>query len=103
MCNHAPNREGAMRLINTTSGRPGCADPCIAPLVQSLNDAGFETTASCCGHGHRPGIIALKDGRELVIARDWHEARMIDGMFPVDINGDSISERTQGVSDSETE
>lgn len=59
----------------------------IAQLVQTLNDAGFATVASCSGHGHRPGNIALADGRELVIARSWEEARLIDRIFPVDISG----------------
>jgi len=61
-------------------------DPCIAPLVQALNDAGLQTIASCCGHGHRPGSIALEDGREILIARDYAEARAMDAGFP-DIHG----------------
>jgi hypothetical protein len=64
-------------------------DPCIAPLVAALNDAGIPTIASCCGHGHRPGIITLADGRELLIARDFAEARKIDACFP-DINGQAL-------------
>lgn len=40
----------------------GYADPCIAPLVQALNDGGFQTVASCCGHGKWPGIISLEPG-----------------------------------------
>ncbi len=82
-----------MLRITTTSGKIGCADPCIAELVQALNDAGFETIASCCGHGYRPGNIALKDGREFAIARNWEEARQIDRLFPIDINGDLIHAR----------
>jgi len=62
-------------------------DPCIAPLVEALNSAGIRTLASCCGHGFRPGFVALADGRELVIARDFDEARSIAAMFPTDING----------------
>jgi len=62
-------------------------DPCIAPLVAALNAYGIETVASCCGHGWRPGNIALADGRELVIARDWHEGRAMDRICPRDING----------------
>ena len=64
-------------------------DPCIAPLVAALNAAGVETIASCCGHTHRPGCIALRDGRELIIAQDYDEARKIEAMFPVDINGNT--------------
>lgn len=59
----------------------------IAPLVRALNEAGLETVASCSGHGHRPGNIALRDGREIIIARDFAEARKIDALFPLDING----------------
>lgn len=56
-------------------------DACIAPIVQALNDAGIETVASCCGHGELMGIISLKDGRELLIARNYEEARRIDKYF----------------------
>lgn len=62
-------------------------DPCIAPLVQALNDAGIETMASCCGHGRRPGNIALADGRELIIAANYDEGRAIDRAFP-SVNGE---------------
>ncbi len=82
-----------MLRIITASGKVGSADPCIAKLVQGLNDIGFETIASCCGHGHRPGSVILKDGREFVIARNWEEAREIDKLFPIDINGDTIAVR----------
>ena len=67
-------------------------DPCIAPLVEALNNAGIKTIASCCGHGHRPGAITLIDGRELVIARDWAEARRIGDLFRTDINGNAVEE-----------
>lgn len=62
-------------------------DACIARLVLLLNRHGFETAASCCGHGHRPGNIALHDGRELIIAPDFETGRAIDRLFPLDING----------------
>lgn len=61
-------------------------DPCIAPLVAALNDAGIPTAASCCGHGHRPGTIALADGRELLIMPSFDAARALDGLWP-DIHG----------------
>lgn len=57
-------------------------DACIAPLVKALNDAGITTVASCCGHGKRPGSIALADGRELIIAPDYETARVVDRAFP---------------------
>ena len=53
-------------------------DPCIAKLVQALNDAGFKTEASCCGHGNRPGSIPLEGGKELVIMPDYESARKLD-------------------------
>jgi len=42
-------------------------DSCLAPLVQALNNAGIETIASCCGHGHLTGSIILRDNRVLEI------------------------------------
>ena len=98
MCDHSPNREAAMVVVRegvpdeTGKKRDGVwCDPCIAPLVAALNDAGIATIASCCGHGHRPGVIALADGRELVIAPDFDTARRIDALFPVDINGEVMA------------
>jgi hypothetical protein len=64
-------------------------DACIAPIVTALNDAGIATVASCCGHGKRPGIIALEDGRELLVMPDWESSRRLDPLWP-DINGDPI-------------
>lgn len=57
-------------------------DSCIAPIVCALNDAGVVTIASCCGHGKRPGNIALSDGREIIIAPDYETGRLIDSIFP---------------------
>lgn len=68
-------------------GRLVEVDQNIALIVQALNLCGLETVASCSGHGHRPGNIALRDGREIFIARDYDEARRIDALFPLDING----------------
>lgn len=86
MCDHSPNREAAMVVI-----REGIwCDPCLEPLVRALNDGGLQTIASCCGHGHRPGTVILADGRWLVLASD-DEARRIDAIFPVDVNGSDTS------------
>lgn len=63
-------------------------DPCLVPLVRALNIAGLPTIASCCGHGHRPASVALRDGREVFVARSYEEARQIDALFTIDINGD---------------
>ena len=34
-------------------------DPEIAPLVYALNEAGYKTTGSCCGHEKRPAWIHI--------------------------------------------
>lgn len=57
-------------------------DPCIAPIVQALNDAGLATIASCCGHGKNMGRVTLSDGRELLIAPDFDTATRISNTFP---------------------
>lgn len=57
-------------------------DFCIASLVKALNAGGVQTIASCCGHGKRPGNIALADGRELIIAADYEMGRLVDKSFP---------------------
>lgn len=62
-------------------------DPEVATIVAALNSGGVRTVASCSGHGVRPGAVALADGRELVIAKDYAEARIIEGHFP-GINGE---------------
>lgn len=74
----------------------GGIDACIAPLIQALNDGGIPTVASCCGHGHRPGRISLKDGRELFIIPDFATAQLLDAAFPVDINGSTQSLKGRG-------
>lgn len=85
----AESRESRMVVLERDEdGTPTVwCDPEIADLVSALNKAGIRTIASCSGHGHRPGNIMLADGRELVIARDFDEARKIDAMFP-GINGE---------------
>lgn len=63
-------------------------DPCIAPLVEALNNTGFRTVASCCGHGHRPGVISLDDGRELIVATSYDQAREVEQAFPLTSHGE---------------
>lgn len=75
--------------ILTITGRPVEVDAEIAPIVAALNAAGLETIASCSGHGFRPADIVLRDGREIIIARDFDEARRINLLFPLNINGRS--------------
>jgi hypothetical protein len=62
-------------------------DLCIQQMVRALNDGGIETIASCCGHGNTIGSIALKDGRELMIAPDFETAREVERYWP-DIHGE---------------
>lgn len=92
MCEHDGTfrSQTTVRLAHPRSDGAATAgvDPCIAPIVQALNDAGIQTLASCCGHGHRPGSIILEDGREILIARSRDEARCMDAGFP-DIHGES--------------
>ena len=68
-------------------GKTKSIDSCIATFVRGLNTFGFKTIASCCGHGKRPGNIALADGREIIICPDYETARKIDTLFPLDIHG----------------
>ena len=81
--------EACRTCVMTIGGQPRDIDVCIVPVVRALNNAGIATVASCCGHGHRPGNIALADGRELIIAADYQQARMIDALFP-DIHGQPV-------------
>ena len=55
-------------------------DWCIHWLVAALNAANIPTVASCCGHGTRPGVINLEDGRALMVfdtTEDWERAELI--------------------------
>ncbi len=61
---------------------PRDIDKCIEPLVRVLNDSGFTTIASCCGHGKQPGNIVLEDKRELFIAPNYKTAREVCKAFP---------------------
>jgi hypothetical protein len=64
------------------NGKIITVDKCISDLVELLNNNGYGTVASCCGHGKRPGNIALEDGRELMIMRNFKEARNLEKIFP---------------------
>jgi len=78
-------REGVPDETGKRRGGVWC-DPCLVPIVKALNDGGVRTVASCCGHGKRPGTIALADGRWLVIAADRAENERIDDLFPVTVD-----------------
>lgn len=87
------SREAKMVVIQyDETGWPSIwCDPEIADIVRALNAGSVKTVASCSGHGHRPGCIALADGRELVIARNYDEARKIEKLFPINASGERIS------------
>ena len=68
--------------IQRINGRLYNIDKCIAQIVKALNMSGLKTVASCCGHGKRPGSIALGDGREIIIVSDYKDGRKIDECFP---------------------
>ncbi len=74
------DREAAMVVLEVDgNGKPTVwCDPEIADLVYALNSAGIRTIASCSGHGTTHGNIALKDGRELLIAPTFDAAREMD-------------------------
>lgn len=83
-------REEALRGANGQAvahlmiqGQPVEVDLEIAPIVEALNNAGVATCASCSGHGVRPGNIALRDGREIIIARNHAEARLMEAALAV--------------------
>lgn len=50
----------------------------IRDLVDVLNQNGYETIASCSGHGNMMGNIALRDGREIMIIEDYDKSRLIE-------------------------
>ena len=60
----------------------GACDPCFAPLVQAINDGGYQTAASCCGHGKCPAHIMLADGSWIVIFKNGTDA--MKGMTAVE-------------------
>lgn len=86
MCKyHGGTYEGNLRVELAhprSDGIDWCTvDACIQPLVQAINDTGIQTLNSCCGHGQRPGWIALEDGRHILIAKDHDTMRQMDAGF----------------------
>lgn len=74
-------------IVTLANGNTAGVDSSIADLVQVLNNNGYPTKASCSGHGFRPASIILSDGRELHIARNFEEGRLIDSLFPYEALG----------------
>jgi hypothetical protein len=64
--------------LKGVSRNPRDIDACIAPIVKALTEAGLITIASCCGHGKPLGNIALKDGRERILAKDFKTGRKVE-------------------------
>jgi hypothetical protein len=85
----SPQNEEGTVIVQTDRG-PVDVDTSIAGIVDALNKAGVPTIASCSGHGFRPGNIALRDGREIIIARNFEEGRMIDKLFPIGASGERV-------------
>jgi hypothetical protein len=85
-CKTAPNREAAMVTIRRdATGKPTIwCDPCIAPLVAALNDAGYPTVASCCGHGTLASTIALTDGRWLTLSETQPADEILWALRPME-------------------
>ena len=71
------------------NGRVRDIDSCLALIVATLNTIPkLETVACCCGHGKMVGSIALADGRELLIASDFEQARWIESLIKQDDDDD---------------
>jgi len=69
-------------VVIDIDGLPIDVDRCISGIVIALNAAGLKTIASCCGHGKQPGVIALRDGREIRIFNTYEDSRKVDKLFP---------------------
>ena len=71
--------------IRTESGIKRIAvDSCIAGLVKVLNNNGYSTIASCCGHNKQPSsIIFMLNGEEKEMRiMTFEQARIVDKLFP---------------------
>ena len=66
------------------NGKLTAIDSCIFGLVKMLNDNGYKTIASCCGHGKQPETIIFMDNeveKEMRIMT-FEQARKVDKLFP---------------------
>jgi hypothetical protein len=85
----ASREEQMVTLRFDESGKPTVwCDPEIADLVDALNTDKLSTVASCSGHGHRPGRISLKDGRQLLVMNS-EQVATVERLFDTNINGAS--------------
>lgn len=93
----ASREEQMVTLRADESGKPTVwCDPEIADLVDALNTNKLSTVASCSGHGHRPGRISLKDGRELLVMNS-EQVDVVERLFATDINGQSTDDFANAV------
>lgn len=96
-----PRSSVALRLpgFNRLAG----ADRCLAALILELNQTGFRTEASCCGHGERPACV-LFSGEHVRLkvagperpgsARDWIEVQLPSGDFMIEIPATALRSLT---------
>ena len=68
-------------------------DSCIYDFVKLLNDNGYQTIASCCGHSKQPTSIMFITDEELpktinkedvkeIRIMTYDQARLVDKLFP---------------------
>ena len=82
-----PSKCGDEETINMEiGGKVVGIDISIVDIVWALNSSGIKTMASCSGHGNRPGLISLADGRDIFIVYNFNDGRKIDRCFK-DIHG----------------
>lgn len=96
MCDHQPREASMMVLRHDDTGRPSVwCDPCIAPLIDALNARGLPTVWSCCGHGNRPGMVGLTDGRQLMVLPDPEAAHRVEHelrrLYPLTSSGQPLA------------
>lgn len=87
------SRESAMVVIGRDElGTPTVwCDPGVVDLVTALNTGGIRTTWSCDGHGYRPAVVGLKDGRQLLVLESVEALQQLSNLWP-DINGEWIEQ-----------
>lgn len=84
MCDHDPNREAAMIVIERDERDEPTVwcDPCIEPLVSALNQGGIKTVASCCGHGTHPTIVIDSQDRWLLLVPRKQADEILELLYP---------------------
>ena len=68
MCAQSPDK-----TVMHIGGEDVEVDPCLVPLVRTLNDNGYATLSCCCGHGEWHGVIKLED-QYLVLVKNRRDA-----------------------------